>query len=216
MCRRPSWQFGINISNKDTNDSRVGIQYNITTSCVIVFWSTYLQQSYHILMFQSTDSFSDRGDSIYLRLVLNTCTFCLVWLRPNRLAPQIHPSFRADFTLLIWVNMGYCAVSGNQDKQLGDWDMDRQGIDASFGWLTRGLTGRAQRSSGKWSIYRTSSPDRSLCLVLRWVNDFLCEAGRAELSQGCRNVVCVTVCRQSSRMCWQVLSVCLFLLLVGR
>lgn len=99
---------------------------------------------------------------------LNTSTWLRVWCtrlwhdaRQNRLTPQIHPSFRGDLTPLIWVNMGCCTVSGNHEKQLGNWDMDCQGIDAGFGWLTRGLTSRAQRSRGKLS-------NGSLSRMWRW------------------------------------------------
>lgn len=40
--------------------------------------------------------------------------------KKNRLTLQIHPSFRADLTLLVGVNAGCCAVSGGNKKQLGE------------------------------------------------------------------------------------------------
>lgn len=59
-------------------------------------------------------------------------THPLDWGSENRLALQIHPSFRPDLTFLISAEVGCCAVSGNQQKQLGNWDMDRQDL---LDWL---------------------------------------------------------------------------------
>lgn len=122
--------------------------------------------------------------------------------------------------LSIWVVVRPVAIMGDR---LGNWDMDCQGIDFGFGWLTGGLTGRVQRSLGKGSVGSLWPPLPITFPVWSCLSHELMTFCWGRVSGVCiEDVEMLQVCRQSSRMCWQVLSFCLYLfqlagrLLVGR
>lgn len=130
-----------------------------------------------------------------------------------------HPSFRADLTLLIRVNTGCCAVSGDQENSWGIkiWIVRGLMLDV-VGWLEDWQTGlRGRRVKGLSAPCLGCEAD-----LLSWspsarrgVNDFPLRLSGVRLTAA--EMLRVTVCRRSSRMCWQVLSVCLRLFqLAGR
>lgn len=106
---------------------------------------------------------------------------------------QIHPSFRADLTCPIRVNTGWHSSLepvGELSCVSGDRQAELRGLGISgLPWLDSDLL--------SWSL---------------WVND-CAEAGWAQFVE----TLHVTVCHQSSRVCWHVLLVRLDLFqLAGR